>query len=204
VIGENVGKKTNTERERTRQVIDDFDQQHKDHEWEPGEFPHWAEKAFEVAGALMSKTLVQVEEEADYRQAPSDVGVGGCRLHPWDQSQEIPEQDEQEKTAEKSNVGAEFVLAEQIPGESRHSLGDDLGARPHRDALVGNHWVNRARQRRARHQSEDQQDRHDEPCANQHGGNLPVKAHNFDEINRVQNFASFVSGADLSHFPSAR
>src|SRR5689334_17855375 len=31
VVREHVGKETDTERERTRQVIDDFDQQHKDY-----------------------------------------------------------------------------------------------------------------------------------------------------------------------------
>src|SRR5712692_5176824 len=151
----------------------------------------------------MPETLVKEEEEADYRQAPGDVGVGGCRLHSGNQTKEIPEQDKQEKTAEKSNVRVEFVLAEQIPGESCHSLSDDLGERPPRPSLVRNHWVNRARQRRARHEGEDQQDPHDEPCANQHRGNPPVKTHNVDEINRVQNFVSFVSSAELSRFPSA-
>src|SRR5260370_16544019 len=104
VIGEHVGKKTDTERERTRQVIDDFDQQHKDHEREPGEFPHWAEKAFEVAGALMPETLVQVEEEADYRQSPSDVGVGGCRLPFRGPPPENPQHNKHKKTPPKPNI----------------------------------------------------------------------------------------------------
>ncbi len=142
----------------------------------------------------MLETLVDVIDEADHGQRPSQIGVAGRRLHPRNQAEKIRRQDEQKQRAEKSDVGIQVVIAEQIPGEARHSLGYHLRERTQCYSFVGQRRIGRLLQRPARHQGENQKDSHDEPGSDQDRRNLPAETQQIDEINRIQ--TSFPSISD--------
>ena len=122
VVGEHVGVKTNAERERTDQVVNELDRKHQNCQRQV-----WAEKTLQIPDTLRGEALVDVVAEADGAEREGEVGVGGWRLHPRYQSEEVGEQDEHEDASEERDHRARSVHLGDYRDEIVEPFDDHLG-----------------------------------------------------------------------------
>src|ERR1039457_4197491 len=93
---EHVRKETNRERQRTREVTDQFDRQH-----EPGQPPEGPQKLLDVARAVNLYASVMVEQKRRNGQAERNHRTHGGRFQPWNQADQVHEQDKKEDRSEE-------------------------------------------------------------------------------------------------------